>query len=183
MSDSLPPHGLQHARLSCPSPSPRVCSNSCPLSKWCHPTISSFITPFSSCPQSFPASVSFPMNWLLAPGGQTNSCSNEYSGLISFRIDWLDLPAVQGLSRVFSTIVWKNQFFSTPPSLWSNSHTDLNLGFLPSGFLLYEVALFIYLLVCLLILSAWHVGSNSDPQQWKCRVLTTAPPGNSQRQL
>ena len=96
MSDSLPPHGLQHARLSCPSLSPRVCSNSCPLSQWCHPTISSFITPFSSCPQSFSASVSFPTNWLLASGGQSNSRSSEYSGLISFRIDWLDLLAVQG---------------------------------------------------------------------------------------
>ena len=90
----------------------------------------------------------------------------------------------KGLSRVFSnTTVQKHQFFSTQLSLWSNSHLDLSLGFLPSGFPLYEVALFIYLLVCLLILSAWHAGSNSDPQKWKCRVLTTAPTGNSQGQL
>ena len=61
MSDSLRPNGLQHARLSCPLPSPKVCSNSCPLSRWCHPTISSSVIPFSSCPQSFPASESFPI--------------------------------------------------------------------------------------------------------------------------
>ena len=64
-------HGLQHARLPCPSPSPRVCLNSCPLSWWCHPTISFSVTPFSSCPQSFPASGSFQMNWLFAPAGQS----------------------------------------------------------------------------------------------------------------
>ena len=64
VSDSVWPHGLQHARLPCPSPSPRVCSNSCPLSRWCHPTISSSVVPFSCCPQSFPASVSFPMSRL-----------------------------------------------------------------------------------------------------------------------
>ena len=66
---SLPPHGLQHARLPCPSPPPRACSNSCPLSQWCHPTISSSVVPFSSCPQSFPASGSFPMNQLFASDG------------------------------------------------------------------------------------------------------------------
>ena len=97
-SISLGPHELQHARLPCPSLSPRVCSNSCPDS--CHPTISSSVAPFSSCPQSFPASGSFPMSRL---SGQSIwsfsfsvSPSNEYSGLISFRIDWFDLLAVQG---------------------------------------------------------------------------------------
>ena len=70
MSDSLQSQGLQHARLPCPSPSPRVCSNSCPLSRWCHPTISSFVNPFSPCPQSFPASGSFPVSWLLESSGQ-----------------------------------------------------------------------------------------------------------------
>ena len=69
MSNSLQRHGLQHTRLPCPSLSLRVCSNSCPLSWWCHPTISSSITPFSSCPQSFPASGSFPVSWPLASGG------------------------------------------------------------------------------------------------------------------
>ena len=92
---------LQHTRLPCPSLYPRVCSNSCPLSQWCCPTISFSVTPFSSCPQSFPESKSFPMSWLFASGdhsiGTSASVSvlpNEYSGLISF--DWFDLLAVQG---------------------------------------------------------------------------------------
>ena len=71
MSDSLWPHGLQHSRLSCPSPSPKVCSNSCPLSWWCHPTVSSSAAPFSSCHRPFPASGSFPMSQLFASGGQS----------------------------------------------------------------------------------------------------------------
>ena len=100
MSDSLRPHGLQHTRPNCPSPISRACSNSCPLSQWCHPTISSFVVPFSSCFQSSPASGSFPMSQFFASGGQiwsfSISLSNEYSGLISFRINWLDPPAVQG---------------------------------------------------------------------------------------
>ena len=191
MSDSLPPHGLQCTRLSCPSLSPTVFSNSCPLSQWCHPTISSSVVPFSSCPQSFPASGSFPMNWLLASGGLSIGASASAAVLPMNIQGWFPLGLTgrislqsKGLSRVFSsTLVQKDQFFSTQLSLWSNSHMDLSLGFLPSGFPLYEVALFIYLLVCLLILSAWHAGSNSDPQKWKCRVLTTAPTGNSQGQL
>ena len=87
MSNSLQPHGLQHASLPCPSSFPRIHSNSCPLSQWCHPSISSSVIPFSSCPQSFPASGSF--RFSISP-------SNEYSGLISFRINWFDLLAVQG---------------------------------------------------------------------------------------
>ena len=71
MSDSLQPHELQHTRLPCPSPSPGVCSNSCPLSRRCHPTISSFVAPFSLCPPSFPASGSFPVSWFFASGGQS----------------------------------------------------------------------------------------------------------------
>ena len=101
MSDSLQPHGLQHARLSCPSLSPGVCSNSCPSSPWCHPTISSSVTPFSSCPQFSPASGSFPVELALHIRWSkywSFSCSispsNEYSGLISF--DGFDLLAVQG---------------------------------------------------------------------------------------
>ena len=104
MSNSLWPHGLQHARLPCPSPTPAVYPNSCPLSQWCHPTISSFVIPFSSCPQSFPASGSFPVSQFFTSGGQTIVASssasvlpmNIHSGLISFRIDWLGLLAVQG---------------------------------------------------------------------------------------
>ena len=102
VSDSLRPYGRQHARLPCPSLSPRVCSNSCPLSQWCYPTISSSVAPFSSCLQSFSASGSFPMTVLPIRWPKywsfsfSISLSNEYSGLIFFRMDWLDLLAVQG---------------------------------------------------------------------------------------
>ena len=127
MSDVLQSHGLQHASLSCPSPTPGACSNSCPSNQWCHPTISSSVVPFSSCPQYFLASGSFPMSQFFASGGQSFSFSispsNEYSGLISFRMDWLDLLAVQetlkGLLQHHSS---KHQFFGTQLSLWSNSH-------------------------------------------------------------
>ena len=101
MSDSLQPHGLQHTRLLHPPLSARVCSYSCPLSWWYYVTISSSVAPFSSCPQSFPASGSFhhiwwPENWSFS---FSISPSNEYSGLISFRIDWFDLLAIQGILR------------------------------------------------------------------------------------
>ena len=103
VTHSLWPHGLQYARLPCPSPTPGVYSNSCPLSQWCHPTISSSVIPFSSCLQYFPASESFPVSQFFASCGQSIgsfsfsiSPSNEYSGLISFRIDWLDLLTIQG---------------------------------------------------------------------------------------
>ena len=103
VSNSLQPHGLQHARLPCPSPTPAACSNPCPSIWWYHQTISSSVVPFSSCLQSFPASGSFQMSQLFAWGGQsigvsasTSVFSNEYSGLISFRMDGFDLLAVQG---------------------------------------------------------------------------------------
>ena len=103
MSNSLRPHGLQHARLPCPSRNPKACSNSHLSSQWCHPIITSSIGPFSSHLQSFPASGSFQMSQVFASGGQSIgsfsfsiSPSNDYSGLISYRMDWLDLPAVQG---------------------------------------------------------------------------------------
>ena len=105
VSDSLWPHGLQHARLPCPSPTPRAYSNSCPLSRWCHLTISSSVIPFS-CLQSFPASGSFPTSQFFASGAQSIGASasasvllmniQNYLELISFRMDWLDLLAVQG---------------------------------------------------------------------------------------
>ena len=88
MSDSLWPHGLQHSRLSCLSPSPRVCSNSCPLSRWCHPPISSSVIHFSSCPQSFSASESFPVNWLFTSGGQSVGASASEK-LISLHLGFL----------------------------------------------------------------------------------------------
>ena len=106
MSDFLWPHGLQHTRLPCPSPIPGVYSNSCPLSWWCHPTISSSFGPFSSHLQSFPTSGSFPMSQLYTSDGQrigvstsAISPSNEYSVLISSRMDWLHLFAVQGTPK------------------------------------------------------------------------------------
>ena len=126
MSNYLQLHGLKDVRLPCPSPIPGTYSNSCPSSRWCHPTISSSVVPFS-CLQSFPVSGSFsvlhirwPKYWIFI---FNISPSNEYSGLISFRIDWFDLFAVQGLSRVFSNItVQKHQFFGAQLSLWSNCH-------------------------------------------------------------
>ena len=100
ISDSLRPHELQHARLLCPSLSPRICSDSCPLSQWCHPTVLCSVIPFS-CLQSFPASGSFPVSQFFESGGQRIGVSAsasvlpiEYSGLISFRMDWFDLLAV-----------------------------------------------------------------------------------------
>ena len=103
MSESLWHHGLQHVRLPCPSPTAGVCSNSCPLSQWCYPTIWSSVVPISSRLQSFTALRSFPMSQFFASDDQkylsfsfSISLSNEYSGRISFRMDWLDLLAVQG---------------------------------------------------------------------------------------
>ena len=129
MSDFLWPHGLQHTRLPCPSLSPGVSLDSCPLSRWCHPTISSSV-PFSSCPQSFPASGSFLMSQLFASGGQSIGDSASASVLPMNIQGWFPLGLTglmpllsKGLSRVFSsTTVWKHQFFSAQPSLWSNSH-------------------------------------------------------------
>ena len=102
MSDVLRPHGLQHTSLPCLSPSPGVCSDSCPLSQWCHPIISSSAAPFSSCLQSFPASESFPISQFFTSDGQSIVVSASVSvlpvniGLISFRIDWLNPLEVYG---------------------------------------------------------------------------------------
>ena len=130
--NSLWPHGLQQARLPCPSPSHRICSNSCPLSQWCHPTISSSVTPFSSCPQSFPASRSFPMSWLFTSGGRCTGASASASVLpmniqdwFPLRLDSLTSLLSKGLPRVFcSTTIQKHQFFSIQPSLqmWEFDH-------------------------------------------------------------
>ena len=106
MSNSLPPHESQHTRPPCPSPTPGVHSDSHPSTQWCHPAISSSVVPFSSCPQSLPASESFPMSQLFTWGGQSTgvsalaiSPSKEHPRLISFRMDWLDLLAVQGTRK------------------------------------------------------------------------------------
>ena len=112
------PHGLQHTRLPCPSPSPRACSNSCPLSRWCHPTILSSVIPFSSCLQSFPESRSFLMSWFFTSGGQSTRAS---ASILPMNIQgwfplgltgWVSLQS-KGLSRVFSsTTDQRHQYYS-----------------------------------------------------------------------
>ena len=130
MSNSLGPHGLQEARLPCPSPTPRAYSNSCPWSRRWHPTISSFVVPFSSCLQSFPASESFPMSQFFTSDGKSIGVSATASVLPInvqgwFPLGWTGWISLlsKGLSRVFSNItVQKHQFFSAQLSLESNSH-------------------------------------------------------------
>ena len=129
VSNSLQPHVLQHARLPCLSPPPGACANSSPTSWWCHPTISSSVVPFTSCPQSFPASSeSFPVSQFFASSGQ---CFGVSASVLSMNIqDWFPFGLAglislqsKGLSRVFSnTTVQKPQFFGAQLSLWSNSH-------------------------------------------------------------
>ena len=116
--------GLQHTRLPCPSLSPGVCSNSCPLSRWCHPNVSSSVTPFFFCLHSFLASRSFPMSWRFASGGQSIGVSALDQSfrwtlcLISFRINWFDLLAVEGTLKSLlqhhsskASILWCSAFF------------------------------------------------------------------------
>ena len=130
VSNCLQPHRLQYTRLPCPSPTPRAYSNSCPLSWWWHPTISSSVVPFSSCLQSFPASGSFPISQLFASGGQSIGVSASSSVLPMNIEDWFPLGWTgwislqsKGLSRVFSnTTVQQHQFFGAQPSSQSNSH-------------------------------------------------------------
>ena len=130
VSDSLLPHELQHTRPPCPAQTPRIHSNSCPLSRWCNPAISSSVIPFSSCPQSLPALRSFPMSQLFTWGGQSIGVSALASVLPMNTQDWSPLEWTgwislqsNGLSKVFSsTTVQKHQFFGTQPSSQSNSH-------------------------------------------------------------
>ena len=125
VSDTLRPHELQHTRPPCPSSTPGVYPNPCPSSQWCHPTISSSVIPFSSCPRSFPASGSFEMSQLFASGGQSTGVSASTSVLPMNTQDWSPLGWTgwislqsKGLSRVFSsTTVQKHQFFSAQLSL------------------------------------------------------------------
>ena len=140
VSDSLQPHESQHTRPPCPSPTPGVYPNSCPSNRWCHLAISSSVVPFSSCPQSLPASGSFPVSQLFAWGGQSIGVSASASILPMNTQDWspsewtgwISLQS-KGLSRVFSnTTVQKHQFFGAQLSSQSNSHihtwTELNWG-------------------------------------------------------
>ena len=130
VSDSLRPHGLQHARLPCPSPTPAAYSNSCPSCWWCHPIILSSIVPFSSCLQSFPASWSFPMSWFFASGSQSIGVSALTSVLLLNIQDWFPLGWTgwislqsKGLWSVFcNTTVQKHQFFGAQLSSQSNFH-------------------------------------------------------------
>ena len=124
MSNSLWPHGLQHTRLPCPSPTPGACSNSCPSSWWCHPTISSSVVPLSFCPQSFPASGSFLMNHFFASGDQSTEASASAAVLpmdvqVWFPLGWTGWISLQskGFSRVFNTTVQKHPFFGVQFSL------------------------------------------------------------------
>ena len=131
ISNSLQPHRLQHARPPCPSPYPGACSNSCPSSRWCHPTISSSVVPFF-CFQSLSAWESFLVSQLFASGSQSIRASASASVLPVNVQDWFPLELTglislksKGLSRVFSnTTVQKHQFFGAQPSLWSNSHNS-----------------------------------------------------------
>ena len=132
MSDSLQPHGVLHSRLPCPSPTPRVYSNPCPLSRWCYPTISSSVVLFSSCPQYFPASagkisnesalhIRWPQYWSFS---FSVSSSSEHPGLISSRMDWFDLLAVQGtLKGLFQhhfSWLWNSQILACHWTLRDN---------------------------------------------------------------
>ena len=130
VSDSVRHQELQHTRPPCPSPTPRVDSNSHPSSRWCHPAISSSVVPFSSCPESLPASTSFPISQLFTWGGQSIEVSALAPVLPKNTHDWSPLEWTgwislqsKGLSRVFSnTTLQKHQFFGTQPSSQSNSH-------------------------------------------------------------
>ena len=130
MSNSLQPHGLKHTRRPCSSPSPRACSNSYPLSQWCHPTISFSAAPFSSCPQSFPASGSFPMSCLFTSGCQSTGASALPSVLPMNSQGWFPFGLTgfisllsKGLSGVFSsTTVRRHQFSGVLSSLWFSPH-------------------------------------------------------------
>ena len=136
MSNSLRPHESQHARPPCPLPTPRAYPNSCPLSLWCHPAISPSVVPFSSCPQSLPASGSFPMSQLFAWSGPSIGVSVSTSVLPMNTQDWSPLGWTgwislqsKGLSRVISiTTVQKHQFFSSQLSSQSNSHPYMTTG-------------------------------------------------------
>ena len=136
MSDSLRPHESQHTRPPCPSPTPGVHSNSCPSSRWCHPAISSSVVPFSSCPQSLPASESFPMSQFFTWGGQSTGALASASVLPMNIQDWFPFGLTglismqsKGLLRVFSnTTVQKHQFFSAELFIIQLSHPYMTIG-------------------------------------------------------
>ena len=161
MSDTLWPHGLQHTRLPCPSPTPRAYSISCPSSRWCHPIISSSVVPFSSCLWSFPAFrvfstesvlwVRWPKYWSFK---FSISPSNEYSGLISFRMDWLDLLAIQG--TLMSLLQHHSSKASILQCLAFCSSASVFLQSVPSRvFLISVIVLFNYVWLLFLLCPQW----------------------------
>ena len=128
--DSSQPHGLQHARLPCPSPTPGACPNSCPSSQWCHPTSSSSVVPFSSCLQSFPASGSFPVSQFFASGGQNIRAS---ASVLPMNIQdwfpeyfWISLQSKEPSRVFFNTIVQKHQFFGAQLFFYSPTLTSIH---------------------------------------------------------
>ena len=154
VSNSLWPHGLQHAKLPCPSPTPKAYSNSCPSCQWCHPTISFSVIPFSHL-HSFPASGSFPMSRFFASGGQSIIVSASAPVLPMNIQDWFPLGLTawislqsKGLSRIFSnTAVQKHQFFGAQLSLWSSSHIHTWLSEKPQPWLDGPL-LYLYISIC-----------------------------------
>ena len=143
VSDSLQPHGLQHTRLSCPSPTTRAYSNSCPLSRWCHPTISSSVVPFSSCPLSLPASGSFPMSQFFTSGGQSSgglkmSCREGNGNQLQYSC--LENPMERGawqatVHRVAESQTWLSDLTemscSLCPRWWAWEQAAVSLPFVP----------------------------------------------------
>ena len=173
MSDSLQPHGLQRTRLPRPSLCPRVCSNSCLLSWWCHPTISSSLALFSFGLQSFPASASFPMSWLFTSGGQSIRASASASVLPMNTQGWfpsgltgLIFLLSKRLSGVFSSsTIWRHQFFSAQPSLWFNSHI---CTWLLEKIIAWTIRTFVSKVMSLLLnmLSRWFIAFLPSKHLW-----------------
>ena len=186
VSDSWWPHELQHTRPPCPSPTPGVHSNSRPSSQWCRPAISSSVIPFSSCPQSLPASESFAMSQLFAWGGQSTGVSiipsKEHPGLISFRMDWLDLLAVQGTLQESGEC----SSLSKNPKIcmcvfWfrvcAQLHSHVQLFASPWSVAVSQARILEWLVISFFRGSSWSRDRTwvSCIERW---ISTTAPPGN-----
>ena len=178
VSDSLPPHGLQHPRLPCPSPTPRAYSNLRPSSQWYYSTISSCVILFSSCLQSFPASESFPRSQFFASDSQSIRASASASVPPMNIQDWfpLQLTALilqsKGLSRVFNTTVQTHQFFSAQLSLWSNSHIHTWLLQKPQLWL-YRPLSARYLCLCFLTCWVHHNFSSKEQASFNFMAAVT----------
>ena len=176
MSDSLRPHELQHAKLPCPSPTPGVHPNSCALSWWCHPAISSSVVPFSSCPHSLPTSGSFPMSQLFAWGGQSIGVSASASVLSMNTQDWSPLGwtgwicvQLKGLTRVYSnTTVQKHQFFGT--QLFSQSNSLIHTWPLEKPQPWLDGPLMAKWCLCFLI--CYLGGHNFPSKEFKCPLIS-----------